>query len=154
MRCSSLQRGSGPDDDPVAELESYGNLAFTQFRSPLFEKYASGGMSGRQLLYFHAACRFTHYFEYEQNDDLDDLYESFKDSQMLTDRIASLDKSLGINLHTLSELYSCVSKHPVVSEELYADFARRMTGELDGYTYPNIENLLEKVRSPSHLSDT
>ena len=34
-----------------------------------------------------------------------DLYQSFKDSPMLLDRVSSLDKSLGTNLHTLAELY-------------------------------------------------
>ena len=60
LRCSALDM----DSKALTELESYANLAFTQFRSPLFDKYAHGKISGRQLLYFHAACRFTHYFEY------------------------------------------------------------------------------------------
>lgn len=41
--------------------------------------------------------------------------------------------------------YNCVLKHPKITEELYADFARRMTGDLPGYNYPKIGALLDKV---------
>ncbi len=103
MRCATKDiTNAGPN--ALSDMEGYGNLAFTQFRSPLFETYAAGKLSGRQLLYFHAACRFTHYFEYKKNEDLIDLYAAFKDNPMLLDRVSSLDKSLGTYLHTLGEL--------------------------------------------------
>jgi glutamate dehydrogenase len=150
IRSAGLQKGSVRDNELLATVKSYANLAFTQFRSPLFEAYTRGEMSGRQLLYFHAACRFAHYFEYRKNEDLDDLYNHFKDKPSMLDRVSSLDKSLGTNLNTLNELYTCVESNPEVAEQLYIHFARKMTGDMDGYHYPDVNLLTKTVSDPGH----
>jgi hypothetical protein len=41
-----------------------------------------------------------------------------------------------------------VTTHQSVAIELYADFARRMTGDLAGYNYPDVDALLAKVHDP------
>jgi len=136
------------EEDDVKEIENFASLALTIPDVPMYKSFMEGDITARQLMYLYSATRFAYYFQREANDDYDFLHEYLSNDPDKQKKLMSLGQSIGTEVYSMERLYSFVQNNLEVGQELFIDFSRRMTGDLEGYEYPDIDALLSKVRDP------
>ena len=136
--------------EELEDMKRYCSLAFAIPDKDLFNQYIDGNISGRELIYFHSACRFAYYFMYDSDENFETLYDELENAPQSQARLAQLavGQSLGSNKHPLPSLYPVIERNLDAAKALYLNFSSKMTGEWDDFDYPDSKALVGAVRDP------
>jgi len=135
--------------EQIDDIIPYCSIGFTIPDTPLMEDFLAGTFSGRELIFLHSACRFAYYFQHESNENLDSLSNALKDNAEQMRALNSLaGVGLGHEFHNLNSLYTTVQNNVDVAKALFIEFARTFNGDMDGYEYPDMKQMVAEVRSP------
>jgi glutamate dehydrogenase len=136
------------DDEITKKVLQYSSLAFLLPESIMTPYFMNGDISGHEYLYYHAVARFAYYFHAENNENFNELFKYFKNDKANADKLLSLGQSLGSETHSLPVLYSVMMRNLPVCKAMFIDMSKNMRGAHDGYEYPNMVDVINKVRDP------
>jgi len=135
-------------DEVVKKVMSYSSLAFLLPETIISPHFMNGNMSGHEYLYYHAVARFAYYFHAEHNENFEELFKYFKNDKVNADKLLTLGQSLGTEVHSLPVLYGVMLRNLNICKAMFIDMSRNMRGPKADYEYPNVDNLINKVRDP------
>jgi glutamate dehydrogenase len=135
-------------DDVVKRVMQYSSLAFLLPETIISPYFMNGNISGHEYLYYHAVARFAYYFHAENNENFNELFKYFKNDKVNSDKLLTLGQSLGTETHSLPVLYGVMLRNLPVCKAMFVDMSRNMRGAFKDYDYPNLDEVISKVRDP------
>jgi len=134
-------------EEEVNNLGPYCSMGFTIPDTPLLEQFHQGIFSGRETIFLHSAVRFAYYFQHEANENIDVLTQALAGRPTELRALEGLaGDTLGSEFNDLRTLYATVTRNPEVARAIFVDFARQMTGDMEGCEYPDVSALVNGVR--------